>query len=117
MLSKKNGVMATVVVLMAFAGLISGLFVSQNMRRAPQVDLAKFQGTWLSKPRDVGAFDLKGSNKAAFNNASLNQQWTMMFFGFTTCPSICPVTMTELSKMVQILNEKGKMLTTNNKMV
>ncbi len=105
---KKNGVMVTIAVLMACVGLALGFFVSQHMQyRVPQVDMAKFHGTWLAKPRDVAPFDLKGSNKTAFNNASLNHQWTMMFFGFTTCPTICPVTMTELSKMVTLLEEQG----------
>lgn len=105
---KKNGVMATIVVLMACAGLALGIFVSQHMQpRVPQVDMAKFHGTWLAKPRNVAPFDLKGSNKTAFNNASLNHQWTMIFFGFTTCPTICPVTMTELSKMATLLEKQG----------
>lgn len=106
MLQKKNRIMATVVVLMAIVGLSLGLFVSQYTHRAPKMDQSKFHGAWLDKPRVVSEFDLMGTDKAPFNNASLLHHWTMVFFGFTSCASICPTTMAELSKMMQLLEQQ-----------
>lgn len=103
---KNKGVRATVVVLVAIVALSFGLFVSQYMFRPHTVDMTAFHGTWLDKPREVSQFDLQGT-KGAFTNASLEHHWTMMFFGFTTCPSICPTTMAELSKMIQLLQAQN----------
>ncbi len=103
---KKNRMMTTVVVLLAVVGLSLGLFVSQYVHQPTKVDGSEFHGTWLDKPRDVSAFNLMGTD-GAFTNASLEHHWTMMFFGFTTCPSICPTTMVELEKMVHLLEEQG----------
>ncbi len=106
MQNKHNRVLITVVLLLAFAGLSMGLFMSQYMSRAPKKAMAEFHGTWLDKPRDVSVFELMGTD-GPFNNASLEHHWTMMFFGFTTCPTICPTTMAELSQMVHLLEAQG----------
>lgn len=107
MSDKKNRVTITVVLLLAIVGLILGLFVSQYVHRVHPMDTSKFHGTWLDKPRSLSAFHLIKTDKTSFDNASLLHHWTMMFFGFTTCSSICPVTMDELSKMVRLLEKNG----------
>lgn len=103
----KNRTMLTVVALLAVVGASLGIFVSQNIRQAPRVDMTQFHGTWLDKPREVSAFELHGVDNLVFNQDSLKGHWTMMFFGFTSCPSICPVTMAELGKMVRLLDDSG----------
>lgn len=107
MQNKKSGIKATVVTLLAIVGMSLGIFVSQYMHRSPIVDRTQFHGTWLDKPRSVSEFNLTGTNQAPFNNASLLHHWTMVFFGFTSCPSICPTTMAELGKMARLLEGRG----------
>lgn len=102
----KNGVMRTVGILLALIGLMFGLAVSYYMYRPFQMDKTRFHGTWLDTPRQVADFNLEGTT-GAFNKASLTHQWTMIFFGFTTCPSICPTTMVELAKMRKLLEKEG----------
>jgi protein SCO1 len=90
----------------AIIALSLGLLVSYQMNRGSKsVDMTSFNGTWLSQARDVSAFDLMGT-AGKFNNAQLKDHWTMMFFGFTTCPSICPTTMVELSQMMSLLEHQ-----------
>ncbi len=98
---------ASVLMLLAVIGLGLGMASSHYLRQPAKISADAFHGTWLDKPREVSQFDLQDTGNAQFNQASLENHWTMMFFGFTTCPSICPTTMTELSKMVQILKERG----------
>jgi protein SCO1 len=104
---KSNRVMGTVVVLLACMGLMLGLFVAQFMHRTHPSDMTHFHGTWLDTPREMSSFNLMGTANTPFNNTSLKHHWTMMFFGFTQCPSICPTTMVELAKMYQLLEHKG----------
>ena len=107
MLSKKNRMMITVTSLFAFIALILGVFISQHVSLNRGIDVSRFNGTLLEKPREVRPFVLTGSDNAPFNNASLQGHWTMVFFGFTNCGSICPTTMAELGKMYRLLEEKG----------
>ena len=51
-----------------------------------------------------GDFQLTDQNNQAFNLKQLRGKVVMMFFGYTSCPEVCP---TELSKMVSTLKSLG----------
>jgi protein SCO1/2 len=106
MQNKQRGLMKTLIVLLAVVGLVLGLFVYKYAHKSASIVTTQFHGTWLEQPRTVSPFDLAGS-KGPFNNASLIHHWTIMFFGFTTCPTICPTTMAELSQMMNVLKAQG----------
>ena len=104
---KAKGITFTVVILLALAGLFSGIFVGQHMNFKKKIDVANFHGTYLENPRTVNQFSLTGTDQKAFDNASLQGKWTVLFFGFTNCGYICPTTLAELGKMYRILEDKG----------
>lgn len=66
-------------------------------------DKTQFHGTLLDKPRTILPFSLTSTQNTSFDRASLQGHWTMMFFGFTHCGSICPTTMATLGKMYRLL--------------
>ncbi len=68
---------------------------------------ASFHGTLLNTPRDVPSFSLMGTDHQVFDNAALQGHWTMMFFGFTHCGSVCPTTMATFAKMMRILEQRS----------
>jgi len=51
---------------------------------------------------------LVDQNGKAFNEQSLSQKPSLVFFGFTHCPEICPTTLSELSNVVDNLKNKIK---------
>ncbi|KTD53397.1 SCO1/SenC family transporter protein [Legionella santicrucis] len=104
---KIKGVTFTVVILLALAGLFSGIFVGQHIHFKKKIDISKFNGTYLEHPRPVNKFSLTGIDNNTFDNNSLQGKWTLIFFGFTNCGYVCPTTMAELAKMYRILDEKG----------
>ena len=50
-------------------------------------------------------------NGLAFNSSSFKQQPSLLFFGFTHCPEVCPTTLGELSEIIEGL--KNKIIPTN----
>ncbi|MBM27637.1 MAG: SCO family protein [Halieaceae bacterium] len=50
-------------------------------------------------PRDPGEFSLIDHHGSPFTREDLIDQWTLIFFGFTHCPDICPTTMAELAEL------------------
>jgi protein SCO1 len=58
-------------------------------------------GTWLPQPRDPGEFSLVDQNNAQFSAARLKGAPTLVYFGFTHCPDVCPVTLLQLAQVVK----------------
>ncbi|HHT0593739.1 TPA: SCO family protein [Legionella anisa] len=104
---KAKSVTFTVVVLLALAGLFSGIFVGQHVHFKKKIDVSNFHGTYLENPRPVNRFSLTGIDSKSFDNKSLKGKWTVLFFGFTNCGYVCPTTMAELTKMYHLLEDKG----------
>ena len=51
----------------------------------------------------IAPFNLKNSDGTNFTLAQLQGHWSLLSFGFTTCPDICPTTLTELNAVFGIL--------------
>ncbi|MDO8906980.1 MAG: SCO family protein [Pseudohongiella sp.] len=56
------------------------------------------------EPVAIQPFELVDHHGAPFTDASLNGQWSLIFFGFTNCPDICPLTMHELTGFYSALD-------------
>jgi len=60
-------------------------------------------GLYLIDPaRNLGSFNLIDSSGKEFLPQDFEGKWNVLFFGFTFCPDICPITMSMLSRI-----EKG----------
>lgn len=104
---RQKHIRITVLSLFAFIGLITGIFFSQAMGVSKKVDLSQFEATILQNPRELSPFALTGIDGKAYTNESLEGQWTLMFFGFTSCGSICPTTMAKLAAAYTLLKKEA----------
>jgi protein SCO1/2 len=59
-------------------------------------------GTRLPQPRPVAEFSLQDHKGSAFGTRQLQGQPSLVFFGFTHCPDVCPTT---LALMAQLARE------------
>ena len=50
-------------------------------------------------PRDSGKFVLTNHKGTEFTDQSLEGDWTLLFFGFTYCPDVCPTTLSFLAEL------------------
>ena len=57
-------------------------------------------GTLLQPARALPAFALTDAEGRPLTNASLQGHWTIVFAGFTTCPDVCPTTLTLLKNVL-----------------
>ena len=48
--------------------------------------------------RSASATKLTGQDGASFDRSTLQGHWSLVFFGFTHCPGICPMTLTTLAQ-------------------
>lgn len=59
-----------------------------------------------------GDFALVDQHGTPFELQSLRGQAAMLFFGYTYCPDICPVTLSKMGRVYQLLDEHQQELTT-----
>lgn len=105
-----SGVRTTVLLCVAFVALVLGALVYKTTRE-PLLDEAalKEQGTFLlPAPRDIAPFSLTDQNGNTFDNTNLKGHWSLLFFGFTSCPDVCPVTLSALAQVEKHLAESGR---------
>ena len=103
MFKRKNRSILTMIALVILAVI---LFLTGNPFKN-KITARQFNGTLLNKPREVSLFSLTGTDGKPFTQENLKGQWTMIFFGFTRCGSMCPTTMAELGKMHRLLDKQG----------
>lgn len=68
------------------------------------------EGLVWPQPKTVPEFQLMDHNNTPFNLQRLQGHWTLLFFGYTQCPDICPITLTVLQGMKQHLQQQPEML-------
>ncbi len=61
-------------------------------------------GTWLPRPKAIGDFHLTDNLGKPFTLRDLQGKPTLVFFGFTHCPDVCPTT---LAKLAQLKKQAG----------
>lgn len=103
--SRAKGVRKTVFLLVLTMAVILGLFINRLM--TPQAISDELLGSWgalaFDKPRRFKQVPLLDKQGGAFDYERLQDKWTLVFFGFTFCPDICPTTMAQLRDMVATL--------------
>ena len=54
----------------------------------------------LPEPRIIDDFDLVNHLGQPFTRTELEDRWTLIFFGFTHCPDVCPSALYELQQVL-----------------
>jgi protein SCO1/2 len=92
-----------VLALLLLLGLLSGLAIV--LRRAPE---STFHGGLYAPP--VGLPTTLSLARAAggrFTTADLRGRLSLVFFGYTTCPDVCPMTLAQVTQTRRLLGERA----------
>ena len=104
----KNNIRLSLALIFIFIAIILVGFV--NKLTAPRIlsnEELLINGFYrLREPIEISDFKLEKKDGTFFTKSDLRDKWTIMYFGFTSCPSECPVTMSELRKLINALREK-----------
>ena len=65
-------------------------------QRQTEIDLREIGVTVYPESRVLSDFQLLDQRGEFFRKADFQGHWNLVFFGFTNCPDICPLTMAEL---------------------
>jgi len=94
------------VILAMFVGLLSavaGISLWKVMQGPPQPSNAALM--LLPEPRVIADFALVDDAGAPFSLDNLRGQWSLIFFGYTHCPDVCPSTLYDLKLVHEKLQQ------------
>ena len=72
----------------------AGILVARHTSPPP----SSIEGLLWPNPRTLSAFSAVDQDGQPFTQDNLRGRWSLLFFGFTHCPDICPVTMSVLAQ-------------------
>lgn len=105
-----RGIFLTVAACLGFMALILALFLSRFYTpRELTLDEYKTLGAYfIDPPRQLAEFQLIDDSGDIFLPDQFKDKWNILFFGFTYCPDICPLTMKQMSDVKQSLGENSE---------
>lgn len=89
----------------AALSLAGGYWMSQYKQQARLPGIPNdFEATVFPEARELIPFKLVDHDNRPFTPVQLKQKWSLLFFGFTHCPDVCPTTLKVLQDFWQELS-------------
>jgi protein SCO1/2 len=89
--------------LLVFAAGVGFYFSRQEaLNRPPDIE-----GLLWPEPKKVAPFTALDHTGATFNQDRLLNKWSFVFFGYTHCPDVCPITLAVLKQVYEDLQQTG----------
>jgi len=96
------------IIVFSFVGIVvlgaTATLIINNKKPVPIPEIAGFV---FPEPKILADFSLLDDAAQTFDLEQFKGKWSFVFFGYTYCPDICPVTMVMLDKAYELIeNEK-----------
>ena len=102
----------TVIVLAAFVALVLGLTVNKVLNSkgdgTDKVAMLDAGIVLLPQSRSLPGLALTDQNGQPVQLDQLKDKWSLLFFGYTFCPDICPATLAQLRQLQGMLPSEAK---------
>ncbi|HKL53705.1 MAG TPA: SCO family protein [Wenzhouxiangellaceae bacterium] len=91
---------ALIIALVALAALLAGLIIARGLlEQSVELQAASI----YPEARTLAPFELEDATGSAFTEKDLQGRLSLLFFGFTNCPDICPDTLGVLARAMEKL--------------
>ena len=78
-------------------GAGTGVLTARHFRAAPE-PVPDIQGLLWPDPKLIGPFRITRDDGSTTGPELLHGSWSLLFFGYTNCPDICPLTLSVLGQ-------------------
>ena len=102
MVMSKRNVIFILLILFSITGLFTYF---QSLPSLLEKKPSLITGKILVRPMEIDNFELIDQNNEVFNKKSLEGGWTVLFFGYTNCPDVCPTTIYKLAEIKNGIKE------------
>src|SRR5210317_1048894 len=90
--------------------ILSLLIACSNQQEDFDIQQALTDATYLGQGLEIPDFNLTDQNAQLATKDLLRDSYNLLFFGFTNCPDICPITLGIISMIELIVNDTVNLL-------
>lgn len=91
--------------IIALIALVLGFGGSWFVQNSKPVKLEV--GRWFGdQAKTLGEFELHDQNNKPFGVSQLKGKWNLLYFGYTHCPDICPISLQAMADMMEAIDDK-----------
>ena len=78
-------------------------------RQSAHSQFASMKASWVQEAHPVALpdFRLTANHDRPFRLQDLRSRWHLLVFGYTSCPDVCPTTLSTLSRTIKTMRDKG----------
>ena len=110
--SEKQSGRTTLIILFSIAAFSFGIliyFFANSENRLANLDNLKHATALYTNSRPFPEFSLSDHSGNEFTNNDLTKTWNFIFFGFTHCPDVCPLTLSTIDKVLSNLSSNQEL--------
>ncbi|MBV34815.1 MAG: electron transport protein SCO1/SenC [Rickettsiales bacterium] len=96
-MKKQLGSARLIIILVALLSLVAGVLSYQILFAEKRMEIIRT----FDQARSVDAFEGKTHNGERFTETDFLGKWSIVFFGFTTCPDVCPTALSNINGMMK----------------
>lgn len=102
-MQEKKWILPLIIVLAVITGIVAGSFVFK-----PKPKKSDIPGFFWPQAKALPGFAMQDHNGAAFGPENFKNHWSLVFFGYTHCPDVCPTSMGVFKQVKARLAEHGE---------
>ncbi|HSW93975.1 MAG TPA: SCO family protein [Gammaproteobacteria bacterium] len=87
-------------------GLLVYYALIRPLKKQYETRHVAIHGLYMINPVPIENFELVDQNEKIFTKENLRGHWSLLFFGFTHCTMVCPVTFASLNQFYQRIEKK-----------
>jgi len=80
-------------IIVALVAVLTGALLFNQLNQKPMPEHALY----YKQVRDIKPFVMTDQLGQSFSNKQLQGKWSWVFFGYTSCPDVCPTTLQDLN--------------------
>jgi len=95
-------------VILAILAAGSGFYISLKQSQKPSQNIStsshNIEGLFWPNPKQINDFATLDQTGTSFDLDNIKGKWSFIFFGYTHCPDICPITMSVMNEAYKKLS-------------
>ena len=106
--SQKRGIRYTLIGIVLVVVFFMSMFTHKILspRILSNAELLNNRAVVFDQPRIIKPINLLDHQGDSFTLKNFEDKWTLIYFGFTHCPDICPTTLAKMNQVVGKLDQK-----------